>query len=153
MVFFQLAVTDDTDPDYNPTNEVSTFRGFWGGLAGVQVGWNAGPGLGKGDAITLFDSSDNQVLSFEYGMTSPNQTHAGDWGAGNTDGSDTYESEAAVWVPGSSPQQFVLAADGVYESFANTSGEYGSPGIVGVPEPGTLAMAALGLLSVLGLRR
>jgi hypothetical protein len=132
----------------DPVADTALFRSYWGGLAGVQVGYHSGPGLGKGDAITLFDAGDSIAVALSYGMTSPNQTHAGDWAAGNFDGSDTYENESAVWVPGTDPPQFVLAAPGVYGSFANTSGEYGSPGTASVPEPTALA---LGLLSALGL--
>ncbi len=142
VVFFQLDETDPLDPAYDPIAETALFRSFWGGLAGVQVGYHAGAGLGKGDGITLFDAGDNQVLQLLYGMTSPNETHAGDWAAGNTDGSDTYENEAAVWVPGTDPQQFVLAAAGVYGSFANTVGRIWFAGIglgAGTGDVGDLA--------------
>ncbi len=124
--------------------DTALFRSYWGGLAGVQVGWYDGPGLGKGDAITLFDANGDIAISLAYGMTSPAETHAGDWAAGNWDGSDIYENEAAIWVPGSNGQ-FVLAADGVYGSFQNSAGEWGSPGIV--PAPGALALLGLGALT------
>lgn len=141
VVFFQLAETD-------AAAQVALFRSYWGGLSGVQVGWYDGAGLGKGDAINLFDASDNLAITLEYGMTSPNETHAGDWAAGNFDGSDIYENDAAIWVPGSDGQ-FVLAQDGVYGSFQNSAGEWGSLGVV--PTPGTLALLGLGGLA--GARR
>ena len=147
VIFFQLDETDPMDPAYDPAGEMALFRSFWGGLAGVQVGWHAGAGLGKGDAINLFDSADALVLTLEYGMTLPEQTHAGDWAAGNTDGSDTYENEAAIWVPGTDPQQWVLAEAGVYGAVANVDGEYGSPGFV-VPEP---SMSLLTVLAAVGI--
>jgi hypothetical protein len=152
VVFFQLDERDPLDPAYDPAAEETLFRGFWGGLDDVQVGWHGGAGLGKGDTITLFDASDTQQISFVYGMTTPNETHAGDWAANNTDGSDTFETEAAVWVPGSVPQEFALSAPGVYGSFANTSGEYGSPGLF-VPEPDSMVLAAFAFLGLMMLRR
>jgi len=133
VVFFQQDSSD-------PFADADLFRSFWGGLGGVQVGWYDGAGLGKGDAITIFDADGNIALSLEYGMTEPNQTHAGDWAAGNFDGSDIHENEAAVWVPGSDGE-YVLAGAGVYGSFQNTAGEWGSPGVI--PAPGVLAMFGL----------
>lgn len=152
VVIFQLDENDPAEPAYDPAAEVELFRGFWGGLAGVQVGYHGGAGLGKGDAINLFDAADNLALTLEYGMTSPEQTHAGDWAAGNFDGSDTFENEAAIWVPGTDPQQFVLAELGVFGSFSHTSGEVGSPGNI-VPEPASLIIGGLGLLAVATQRR
>ena len=151
VVFFQLDENDPLDPAYDPAGELASFRSLWGGLAGVQVGYHGGAGLGKGDEINIFDAADNIVLTQAYGMTSPNQTHAGDWAANNTDGSDIYETESAIWVPGTSPAQFVLAEDGVYGSFANGDGEYGSPGIV--PEPASIALMLMGSVMVAARRR
>jgi hypothetical protein len=145
-VVFILAEND-------PAADVPLFRSYWGGLAGVQVGYHSGPGLGKGDGITLFDAGDNLAIQQIYGMTAPEETHAGDWAAGNFDGSDTYENESAVWIPGTDPPQFVLAAAGVFGSFANTSGEYGSPGVANVPEPTALVLALLSGVGLIWRRR
>lgn len=150
VIIFQLDENDPMDAAYDPAAEVALFRSFWGGFAGVQVGWHGGAGLGKGDAITLFDAMGDIALSLEYGMTTPNQTHAGDWAAGNTDGSDIYENDAAIWVPGSN-SDFVLAADGVFGSFQNSEGEWGSPGVV--PAPGAVALFVLGGLVASRRRR
>lgn len=139
VVFIQGAFTFDVDD----------FRAEWGGLAGVQVGYYDGSGLGKGDAITLFDAADNVALSLAYGMTSPEETHAGDWAAGNTDGSDTFEQQAAVWIPGTNPQEWAVA-DGInYGTFADSNGNFGSPGVI--PAPAGAALMGLGLLA--GARR
>lgn len=146
VVFFQLASDATTDE--------GVFRDAWGGLAGVQVGYYDGAGLGKGDAIILFDASDNIAISLPFGMTSPEETHAGDWAAGNFDGTDIYENQSAVWVPGTDPQQFVLAAAGVYGSFADSMGDYGSPGTVGaIPEPSTCLLAGLALAGIVTARK
>lgn len=150
VILFQLDEQDMLDPAYDPAGEVALFRSYWGGLAGVQVGFYAGAGLGKGDAITIFDAMGDIALSLEYGMTDPNQTHAGDWAAGNIDGSDIYENDAAIWVPGSDGD-FALAADGVYGSFQNIEGEWGSPGVV--PAPGAAALLGLGGLVASRRRR
>ena len=141
VVFIQGAFSFDAD----------AFRAEWGGLAGVQVGWYDGAGLGKGDAIALFDATDNLAILLEYGMTSPEETHAGDWAAGNTDGSDIYENQAAVWIPGTDPQEWAVA-DGVsYGTFADVYGEFGSPG--SVPAPAGAAVLGLGLLGASRRRR
>ncbi|QDU53973.1 lamin tail domain-containing protein [Aeoliella mucimassa] len=154
VVFFQLDENDPLSPAYDPAGEIELFRSFWGGLPGVQVGYQGGAGLGKGDAIVLFDSSDNLIIELAYGLTTPNETHAGDWAAGNTDGSDTYENQSAVWVPGSDGE-FELAAAGVYGSFADTSGDFGSPGIVdaAVPEPAACVLAGLALAGMMAICR
>ncbi|MEO1498636.1 MAG: lamin tail domain-containing protein [Planctomycetota bacterium] len=142
VVIFQLDENDPNDPAYDPAGEVALFRGFWGGLAGVQVGYHGGAGLGKGDAITLFDAANAIALTLEYGMTLPEQTHAGDWAAGNADGSDLFENQSAIYAPGA-PVGFVTAGPGVLGSFANTDGDYGSPGVA-IPEPASLVLVALG---------
>lgn len=150
IIFFQLDETDPTDPAFDPAAEIAFFRSQWGGLAGVQIGWHNGAGLGKGDAISLFDASDNLSIYFEYGMTSPEQTHAGDWAAGNWDGSDIFENQAAVWVPGSNGE-FVVAGDGVFGSFQNLDGDWGSPGVV--PTPASIALLGFGGLAATRRRR
>lgn len=152
IVIFQLDENDPADPAYDPVGETTLFRNYWGGLTGVQVGYHAGAGLGKGDAITLFDSQDVVQLTLEYGMTMPNQTHAGDWAAGNTDGSDTFENQSALWVPGTDPQEWVVAGAGVLGSFANADGDFGSPGVI-VPEPTALCITALASVAIASSRR
>lgn len=150
VVIFQLDENDPSDPDYDPAAETATFRGYWGGLAGVQVGYHGGAGLGKGDAITIFDAADQIVLSQEYGMTTPNQTHASDWAAGNTDGSDTFENDSAIWVPGTNPAQFVRADGTNLGSFEATIGGFGSPGVI--PEPASAVLLGVGALALMRRR-
>ena len=155
VVFFQLNENDPMDPGFDPAGETMTFRNYWGGLSGVQVGYYGGAGLGKGDAVNVFDDMGNIVLSQEYGMTVPNQTHAGDWAANNTDGSDTFENQSAIWVPGTmAPPEFVLSEAGVLGSFANLDGDFGSPGVI-VPEPlaGSLLIWAMLTMGVVFRRR
>lgn len=131
--------------------DVAQFRTEWGGLAGVQVGFHDGPGMGKGDGISLFNAAGDLILAFEYGMTSPEETHAGDWAAGNTDGSDTFEEQAAIWVPGTDPQEWVVASTGQFGAFQDSFGNWGSPGEI--PAPSAVAIAAVAGLAAARRRR
>jgi len=150
VVFFQLDEDDPTDPDYDPAGEMTSFVTAWGGLAGVQVGYHAGSGMGKGDAATIFLPDETIVAQLAYGdgeLTDPSDliddTHAGKWAGGD-------DWDSAIWVPGSDPATYVAAAEGVYGSFKNVFSDYGSPGLV--PEPATLALLLVSAALVRGRR-
>jgi len=138
--------------------EIQAFRDFWGGIDGIQIGSlsEAASGMGKGDGVTIFDSSDNVALQQFYGdgeVTDPGEliddTHAGVWAGGEE--WDSANFTGSGWVAGSAFEgQF-----GIFAS-AQTNGEglseFGSPGTA-VPEPGSLALLGLGGLALLGARR
>lgn len=151
VVVFQPKVTDPANPSYNPVAEEASFRSAWGGLAGVQVGFHLGAGLGKGDAVTIFDSLGNVMALLAYGdgaLTDPAglipDTHTGTWKGGR-------DRDAAVWIPGTSPADYTAAKPGLYGGYQNSAGDYGSPGAV--PEPATGIAFGAGLVALLRRRR
>lgn len=141
--------------DMTPT----AFRDWWGIGPSTEVVTfsGSGLGLGGGDAVNLFDASNNLVASFNYaaaGFTLSNGDPSLGGHAGlSAGGAEVYFS--AVWDPTSgivSPR-YTFAVAGQNGAFAAATGlDVGSPGVV--PEPGTIAMIGLGLAAVLyGMRR
>lgn len=148
VLIIQPSETDENEPGFDPAAEIAAFRAYWGGLSGVQIGYHLGAGLGKGDAAYFFDAMGNVALFLEYGdgdNVDPSDliddTHAGEW-VGAT------ENDSAIWVPGSNGE-FTSPVGGVFGSFQNGDGNWGSPGVV--PTPG--AAALLGLAGLAGVRR
>ncbi|MDB6076592.1 MAG: putative outer rane adhesin like protein [Akkermansiaceae bacterium] len=114
------------------------FRTWWGISNSVKIFQTLGaPGLGKGDGISFFDASGNELFFFSYaggGFLTENGTpstvasdHTGIAGGGAT------SSQALVWVPssGTTAPRYTAATGGNYGSFQATSGaDFGSPGTV-----------------------
>jgi len=150
----------------------TNFRTSWGLSASVKMlTWTGnGAGLGSGDGIVLFNSSGNVANSLIYRVaplvSATNQdlstvalntfvksfepqptvnSHAGQMGGVGATPAGT-ATESLVWDPDSSVgsptyRNAVLSQWGAFAN-PNSAATIGSPGIV--PEPSTIAMAALG---------
>lgn len=134
------------------TSDAATFRSVWNLSSSVQVLALGGPGLGQNDAINLYDASDVLQVSLSYAANAFTRSsglpslggHAGISAGG------TLSSQSLIIDPtfGSITPRFTFATGSNFGSFANTSGEFGSPGFSGlsvVPEPGSVALITLGL--------
>lgn len=144
----------------------TAFRTSWGLAAGVKMPtWTGnGAGLGSGDGVILFNASGNVANSLIYRIAplvsattqdlstvalstftksfNPQPSangHAGVMGGGVGTESLVWDPDSAVGSP-----TYRNAVLGQWGAFANpnSSVTIGSPGIV--PEPSTVAMAALG---------
>jgi hypothetical protein len=133
----------------SPLTAIPAFQTFWGGINSIQIGSYSGSGVGLSsvaDGIVLFDS----LGSAQTPLTS--------FGAATT-GSSFYWAydSAGDFVPGfgSASAGLVSTAGTIFGSslnqvaFVSTDllGNIGSPGsaAVAVPEPSTVALAAVGL--------
>ncbi len=134
-----LADTGAAD-DVTYANALDEFLAIWGAVA--NVGYADGPGLGQGgDEVNLFDAGGTIVDTVAY-------TSSGDLATFDDSDGD-----------GVAPLS-VLGVNGAYESAAffndnlglpnDSATLIGSPGIV--PEPASLALAALGGLALLSRR-
>jgi MYXO-CTERM domain-containing protein len=148
VIILQPNETDENEPAFNPAGEIAAFRDYWGGLEGVQIGYHLGAGLGRGDAAYFFNAMGEVALFLEYGdgeNVDPDEliddTHTGEWVGAS-------ENDSAIWIPGSD-NMFTSPVGGVFGSFQNGDGNWGSPGVV--PTPG--AAALLGLAGLAGVRR
>jgi hypothetical protein len=121
---------------------IASFRTFWGGLTGVQVGFYSGSGVGLssgGDGVGLFNASNALVTQVSFGAATSGSSFF--WGydlAGSIDPS----YNGLVSTVGTIGTQVAAAA----------SGDVGSIGsAIGVPAPGALAL--LGVAGIVGRRR
>jgi hypothetical protein len=121
---------------------IASFRTFWGGLGGVQVGFYSGSGVGLssgGDGVGLFNASNILVTQVSFGAATSGSSFF--WGydlAGNTDPS--YNGLIST-----------VGTIGTQVTFSS-SGDIGSLGTAtGIPAPGALAL--VGLAGLMARRR
>jgi len=121
---------------------LSSFRSFWGGLAGVQVGYYSGSGVSLssgGDGLVLFNSTGTEISPrLSFGAATSGSSFF--WG---------YDASGAI-DPANNALISTVGTLGTQVGFSS-SGDTGSLGTaLGIPAPG--ACALLGLAG-LGSRR
>ena len=120
----------------------ATFRSWWGIPASVQVinGTGTVPGLGQGDAVTLYNSAGTEILYLSYaagGFTRSSGAAAAGGHAGVSGGGTS--KLALVLDPGFSTKagfrRYTSATAGTFGAFASSAnaGDIGSPGVSGFP--------------------
>jgi len=122
---------------------IASFRSFWGGLAGVQVGYYSGAGVSfssGGDGVVLFDADGAEITPrVEFATATSGSTFF--WGydaLGNLD-------------PAFDAVTSTVGTIGTQVTFSS-SGDIGSLGTaIGIPAPGALALA--GLAGLMARRR
>ena len=122
---------------------VSSFRSFWGGLAGVQVGYYSGSGASlssNGDSVVLFNSGNTEVTRVSFGATTSGSTFF--WG---------YDAASGVVDSSYNGLVSTVGTIGSQVTF-QSSGDTGSLGTaINAPAPG--AVALLGVAGLLNGRR
>lgn len=120
---------------------VAGFRSHWGGLAGLQVGYYSGSGLGfssGGDGACLFDSTNAILSQVTFGAATSGSSFFYGWSASGT------------LDPSYSGLVSTVSTIGTQVGFSST-GDTGSLGTaIGVPAPGALAL--LGMAGLVGRR-
>jgi len=122
---------------------VSSFRSFWGGLAGVQVGYYSGSGVSlssNGDSVVLFNSGNTEVTRVSFGAATSGSTFF--WG---------YDAASGVVDSSYNGLVSTVGTIGSQVTF-QSSGDTGSLGTaINAPAPG--AVALLGVAGLLNGRR
>jgi len=122
---------------------VSSFRSFWGGLAGVQVGYYSGSGVSLsslGDGVVLFNSGNTEVTRVSFGAATSGRTFF--WG---------YDAASGVVDSSYNGLVSTVGTIGSQVTF-QSSGDTGSLGTaINAPAPG--AVALLGVAGLLSGRR
>lgn len=117
---------------------INSFRTFWGGLTGVQVGYYSGSGTGfssGGDGVIIFDSFGTEATRVSFGAATSGSTFF--WGYNSATGTVDPSYSGVVSTVGTIGTQVTVTS----------SGDTGSLGTaIGVPAPGVVA-----LLGVAGL--
>ena len=120
---------------------VAGFRSHWGGLAGLQVGYYSGSGLGfssGGDGACLFDSTNAILSQVTFGAATSGSSFFYGWSASGT------------LDPSYNGLVSTVSTIGTQVGFSST-GDTGSLGTaIGVPAPGALAL--LGMAGLVGRR-
>lgn len=123
---------------------ITSFRSFWGGLVGVQVGYYSGSGVGlssAGDGVEIFNSVGTEVTRVSFGAATSGSSFF--WG---------YDSATGVVDSSYNGLVSTVGTIGSQVTF-QSSGDTGSLGtaIINAPTPGALAL--LGVASLLNGRR
>lgn len=111
-----------------------SFRAWWNLPAGMQVISSSAPGLGKDDAIALYDTHGSRVLYLSYalgGFIKSDGSTAGGRHAGISAGG-TDASQAMIWDPtsGTSNPRYTCATLATFGCFQAAVGtDRGSPGV------------------------
>ncbi len=122
---------------FNVTGNAATFRTAWGVNSSVQV-LSGGPGLGSGDAITLFNAANTEVLYLSYaanGFTRSNGSgSAGGHAGASAGGASTKVSMVLDPGFGTTSPRYAAAVVGTFGAFAHTTDAttIGSPGVSGL---------------------
>ncbi len=115
----------------------TAFLAAWGPLSGVQK-FVGGPGLGSSDSVRFYDSSDNLIFTFSYGVggftRSDGSASAGGHAGASAGG---VAEQSAVIDPAfgtGAGRRYTAATAGVNGAYANTAGgsNIGSPGATGL---------------------
>jgi MYXO-CTERM domain-containing protein len=121
---------------------VNSFKTFWGGLSGVQVGYYSGSGIGfssGGDGVILFNASAAEATRVSFGAATSGSTFY--WG---------YNAATGVVDPSYNGLVSSVGIIGTQVTFTS-SGDTGSLGTAIIPTPG--AVALLGLAGLISRRR
>ena len=124
--------------------DVTNFRNFWGGLAGIQVGFYGGSQVGLssgGDGVAIFDAT-NEINRVSFGLATT--------GVSFNFGYDALGvlNTSALSTAG---MYGVFTVNTTYGTGTTAFSNTGSPGVV--PEPSSTALLGLGTIALLGLRR
>jgi len=117
---------------------ISSFRSFWGGLAGVQVGYYSGSGLGlssSGDGAIIFTGAGAEISRVSFGAATTGSSFFYGWTvAGTIDPS----FNGVISSPGSIGPQVSFTS-------TNALGNVASPGsaMALIPPPGARSLLAI----------
>lgn len=127
--------------------DAAIFRNLWNLDTQIKVVGNSNPGLGRNDAINLFDQANNLIDSLAYGDVDFGGTFRSRYNSGNILLSEVGKGNIYAAVQSQLGDSF--------GSWASASGDIGNPGVYSmIPEPETVAaLLAMGLLGVVVVRR
>ena len=121
---------------------VNSFKTFWGGLSGVQVGYYSGSGISLssgGDGVILFDATAAEATRVSFGAATAGKTFF--WG---------YNAATGAVDPSYNGLVSSVGTIGTQVTFTS-SGDTGSLGTAIIPTPGAIAL--LGLAGLIAGRR
>ena len=121
---------------------VNSFKTFWGGLTGVQVGYYSGSGISfgsGGDSAILFNAAAAEATRVTFGAATAGKTFF--WG---------YNAATGTVDPSYNGLVSSVGTIGTQVTFTS-SGDTGSLGTAIIPTPG--AVALLGLAGLIVRRR
>jgi hypothetical protein len=117
---------------------IASFRNFWGGLSGVQVGYYSGSGLGlssSGDGAIIFTGTGSEVSRVSFGVATTGRSFFYGWTVGGT---IDPAFNGVISAPGSIGSQISFTS-------TNVLGNVASPGsaMALIPAPGALSLLAI----------